>query len=191
MCTIDFIEKIIDLGVDCLKIEGRNRSPEYVATVTKSYRTIIDFICATNKRDNKFKIDLTNLKKELLEKLDTVYHRGHSAGFFLGKPVDEWTKTNGSQATQKKVYIGKVTKYYNKINVAEMLIQGSIKVKIGDSLFFQGPTTGSHEEKIISLEKDHQAITEATGGEKVALKVTVTVRKNDEVYIIKKSAPNQ
>jgi len=123
------------------------------------------------------------LKKELQEKLDTVYHRGHSSGFFLGKPVDEWTKTSGSQATQKKIFVGKVTKYYNKINVAEILLKGSTKIKIGDSLLFQGPTTGSHEEKIISLEKDHTAITSATGGEKVALKVTATVRKNDEVYL--------
>lgn len=191
MCTIDFIEKIIDLGIDCLKIEGRNRSPEYVATVTKAYRTIIDFVCNAKKRDKKFKEDLAKLKGDLSFKLDTVYHRGHSSGFFLGKPIDEWTKTNGSQATQKKVYIGKVTKYYNKINVAEILIQGSVKVKIGDLLLFQGPTTGSKEEKIISLEKDHKAITEATGGEKVALKVTATVRKNDEVYIIRKATLNQ
>ena len=186
MRTMDFIEKIIDLGVDCLKIEGRNRSPEYVAVVTKSYRTIIDYICAAKKRDKKFWEDLAKLKGELDFKLDTVYHRGQSSGFFLGKPINEWAGCSGSQATQKKVYIGKVAKYYNKIKVAEILIQGSIKVKINDSLLFQGPTTGSKEEKIISLEKDHQAIMSATGGEKVALKVTAPVRKNDEVYIIKK-----
>ena len=186
MRTMDFIEKIIDLGVDCLKIEGRNRSPEYVAVVTKSYRTIIDYICAAKKRDKKFWEDLAKLKGDLDFKLDTVYHRGQSSGFFLGKPINEWAGCSGSQATQKKVYIGKVAKYYNKIKVAEILIQGSIKVKINDSLLFQGPTTGSKEEKIISLEKDHQAIMSATGGEKVALKVTAPVRKNDEVYIIKK-----
>jgi putative protease len=83
LCTIDFIEKIIDAGIDCFKIEGRNRSPEYVAVVTKSYRTIIDFVCSTKKRDNKFYEQLSALKEELFEKLNTVYHRGNSTGFFL------------------------------------------------------------------------------------------------------------
>lgn len=188
MCTIDFIEKILDLGVDCLKIEGRNRSPEYVATVTRAYRTIIDFICEAKKRDKKFNEELTNLKKSLSEKLDTVYHRGHSAGFFLGKPIDEWTHSNGSQATQKKISIGIVTKYYKKIEVAEILLQGKLKIKIGDVLVVQGPTTGSIEQKIVTLEKDHQSITEATGGEKVAIKITTVLRKNDQVYLIKKSS---
>jgi putative protease len=131
LCTIDFIEKIIDSGVDCLKIEGRNRSPEYVAVVTKSYRTIIDFICSNQKRDKKFKEQLAKLKDDLSLKLETVYHRGSSTGFFLGKPINEWTKTPGSQATQKKVYIGKVLNYFKKIGVAEIILHGSINLKIG------------------------------------------------------------
>lgn len=188
MCTIDFIEKILDLGVDCLKIEGRNRSPEYVATVTKAYRTIIDFICEAKKRDKKFSEELLSLKKSLSEKLDTVYHRGHSAGFFLGKPIDEWTHSNGSQATQKKISVGSITKYYKKIGVAEIRLHGKLKIRIGDTLMIQGPTSGSIEEKIRSLEKDHEPIKEATGGEKVAIKINKVLKKNDQVYLIKKTS---
>ena len=187
LCTIDFIEKIIDSGVDCFKIEGRNRSPEYVAVVTKSYRTIIDFVCSTKKRDNKFYEQLSTLKEELFEKLNTVYHRGSSTGFFLGKPINEWTKCGGSQATQKKVYISKVIHYYKKIGVVEMIIQGDIKLKIGDSLIFQGPTTGSVEEKIVSIEKDHKEVKIAQKGEKVAIKINSLVRENDQIYIIRKN----
>lgn len=76
--TINFIEKILDIGVDCLKIEGRNRSPEYVATVTKAYRTIIDFVYSEKKKGKKFNEELTKLKNDLSEKLETVYHRGSS-----------------------------------------------------------------------------------------------------------------
>lgn len=185
LCTIDFIEKIIDAGIDCFKIEGRNRSPEYVAVVTKSYRTIIDFVCSTKKRDSKFYEQLSALKEELFEKLNTVYHRGNSTGFFLGKPINEWTRCGGSQATQKKIYISKVLHYYKKIGVVEMIIRGNIKLKVGDSLIFQGPTTGSVEEKVISIEKDHKEIKVAKRDEKVAIKINSMVRENDQVYIIK------
>lgn len=183
--TIEFIEKIIDAGVDCLKIEGRNRSPEYVAVVTKSYRTIIDFVCSNPKRDKKFKDDLAELKKELLKKLDTVYHRGRSSGFFLGKPINEWTSSYGSQATTKKIHIGRVLSYYKRIGVAEIIIQANKNIKIGDDLIFQGPTTGSREEKIISMEKNHFSIKKASQGEKIAIKISAMVRKNDEVYLVK------
>ncbi len=185
MCTLSFIEKILELGVDCLKIEGRNRSPEYVATVTKAYRTIIDFYYSNKKHDKKFWENFENLKKELEIKLDSVYHRGKSSGFFLGKPIDAWTKTDGNEATRKKNHIGKVITYYKKIGVAEILIQGNSKIKIDDTLIFQGPKTGSYEEKISSIEKDHKKISFASQGEKIAIKINSVVRKNDEVYLVK------
>lgn len=190
LCTINFIEKIMDINVDCFKIEGRNRSPEYVATVTKAYRTIIDFIYSANKRDKKFKKELADLKSNLFEKLKTVYHRGNSSGFFLGKPINELTSYYGNQATQKKVYIGKVLHYYKKIKVVELIILGNVKVGIGDTVIFQGPTTGSVEEKITSIEKDHQSIKKIQTGEKVAIKVKSLIRENDQVYLIKGLSPD-
>jgi len=189
MCTMEFLEKILELDVDCFKIEGRNRSPEYVATVTRAYRTAIDFYYDSKKHDKKFKVEFDNLKSELMEKLGTVYHRGESAGFFLGKPIDEWTRSYGSQATQKKEYIGKVIKFYKKIEVAEILIQGNIKLKIGDSIIFQGPTTGSVEEKVLSLEINHEQVKSVGRGQKVAIKINSVIREHDEAYIIKKALP--
>ena len=183
--TIEFIDKILDVGVDCLKIEGRNRSPEYVATVTRAYRTIIDFYYSNVKHDKKFKEEFTKLKTALSQGLDTVYHRGASSGFFLGKPINEWTKNYGSQATQKKERVGIVTKFYKKIGVVEILIQGDKKVKIGDTLIFQGPTTGSITEKVETMEKNHESITIANEGEKVAIKMEKAARINDEVYLVK------
>lgn len=185
MATIDFIEKILDVGVDCLKIEGRNRSPEYVATVTRAYRTIIDFIFANKKRNARFKADLAKLKDDLADKLSSVYQRGSSSGFFLGKPINEWSQDSGSQATQKKVYIGKVAKFYKKIGVVEFMILGNHKLKINDKLIFQGPTTGSVEEKVVTIEKEHKEIKDAIGGEKIAIKVKSVLRKNDQVYLMK------
>lgn len=82
--------------------------------------------------------------------------------------------------------MGKVLKYYKKIGVAEIIIQGNIKIKIGDTIIFQGPTTGSMEEKIMSMEKNHQSIEKAQKGEKIAIKIKFIVRKNDQVYLTKK-----
>lgn len=183
--TLDFIEKILDLGVDCLKIEGRNRSPEYVAVVTRAYRTVIDFIYSAKKRDEKFKAGLSELKAKLSTELNTVYHRGSSSGFFLGKPMNEWTTGPGSQATKKKEFAGKVLNYYKKIGVAEILIQGNGPLKIGDSLIFQGPTTGSVEEKVSSMEIDHKSVDSAEKGQKIAVKVNAVLRKNDDVYFFR------
>jgi len=166
LCSITFIDQILDAGVDCLKIEGRNRSPEYVATTTKAYRTVIDFVYSAKKKDKKYYEELEKLKKLMLIKLSSVYNRGQSTGFFLGKPINEWTDGHGSQATKKKVLVGKVTKFYKQINVAEIFIQNN-PLKIGDMILFQGPTTGSLETEVTSLEINHQPVKEAEKGQKL------------------------
>ena len=186
LCTLGFIEKILETGVDCLKIEGRNRSPEYVATVTRVYRTVIDFYYE-NKRKKHFKEDFEKLKEKLLKELKTVFHRGQSSGFYMNKPLNEWVKSDGTQATELKERIGIVSHYYRKIGVAEILIQGEKTIKIGDELLFQGPNTGSLRNKVVSLEIGHKAVKIAKDIDKVATKIIFPVRKNDIVYLIKKS----
>ncbi|MEI7425027.1 MAG: peptidase U32 family protein [Candidatus Staskawiczbacteria bacterium] len=186
LCTLGFIENILEVGVDCLKIEGRNRSPEYVATVTKSYRTVIDFYYK-NKKKKHFKEDFEKLKKKSLKELKTVFHRGQSSGFYMNKPLNEWVKSDGNQATEIKERVGIVSNCYNKIGVAEILIQGKKTIKIGDELLFQGPNTGSLRNKIISLEIEHKAVKIAKNVDKVATKTISLVRKNDVVFLIKKS----
>lgn len=183
MCTIDFIEKIIDSGVSSLKIEGRNRSSEYVAVVTRSYRTIIDFIFSEKKRDKVFYEKLSILKKELNESLKTVYHRGQSSGFYLGKPMNEWTDEEGNKATERKIQVGKVLDYYKKVGVAEVLISNK-SISVGSTLLFQGPTTGSKREKVGFLEIDHKPVKKASKGQKVGVKINSLVRENDEVYMV-------
>jgi putative protease len=186
LCTLGFIENILEVGVDCLKIEGRNRSPEYVATVTRAYRMVVDFYYK-NKRKKHFKEDFEKLKEKLLKELKTVFHRGQSSGFYLNKPLNEWVKSDGSQATEKKERVGIVSHCYSKIGVAEILIQGEKTIKIGDELLFQGPNTGSLRNKIISLEIDHKAVKIAKDVDKVATKTISPVHKNDVVFLIKKS----
>jgi len=169
LCTIPFIEKLIEAGIDAFKIEGRSRSPEYVKIVTEVYREAID----TYPKINKAK---------LMKKLRLVYNRGFSSGFFLGKPINEFTDSHGSKAKKKKTYIGIVKNFYKKIKVAEIKLEGS-NIKKGDTILIIGPTTGVKEQIITSIQINHKEIKEAKKGQRAGIKLTELARENDKVYL--------
>ncbi|TKJ17670.1 hypothetical protein CEE44_04020 [Candidatus Woesearchaeota archaeon B3_Woes] len=168
LCALPFLDKLVKSGISCFKIEGRNRSPEYVKVVTDIYREAID----NPKAD----------KKKLLEKLKTVYNRGFSSGFYMGKPIDEWSKTYGSKATKKKIYVGVVKNFYKNVKVAEIKIE-SHGVKIGDHIMIQGNKTGVVEQSIKSMQKDHKRVNGIKKGF-VGVKLEMVVRENDRVFVI-------
>jgi|TARA_Y100000310_G_scaffold317795_1_gene371070 putative protease len=169
LCTITIIDKLLNSGISCFKIEGRNRSPEYVKVVTEIYRNAID-----NKKVNK---------KDLLEKLKTVYNRGFSKGFYLGKPIDEWSKKYGSQATKKKIYVGVVKNFYKKHSVAEIKVE-THGIKIGDHLMIQGNKTGVIEQKVNSMQINHKEVKQIKKG-RIGIKLEKSSRENDKVFVIK------
>jgi len=180
LCTLPFLEKLIEANITSFKIEGRNRSPEYVKTTTEVYKEFID----TYKKLDKTK--LKNKKKQLVNKLKTVYNRGFSAGFFMQRPIKEFTDAYGSKATKKKIYIGKVINYYQKPKAAEIKIETG-KLKLNDTIMIQGPTTGIIEQKLISIQINKKPIKEAKKGQNIATITKDKVRKNDKVYLIKNS----
>lgn len=181
LCTLDFIDKLIDVKIDCFKIEGRNRSPEYVKTAVSAYRSVIDFY-SKNKNSKK----LNQLKKQQLNQLKKVYNKGFSTGFFLGKPINQWSDTYGSKATETKKYIGKVLNYYNQPKVAEILLEAG-DLKVGDKIIIQGNKTGVIEQKVFSMQINKKNIKKAQKGKRIGIK-TKKARPNDQVYkIVKKS----
>ncbi|MEA3515151.1 MAG: peptidase U32 family protein [Nanoarchaeota archaeon] len=180
LCVLPFIEKLIEAGVDSLKIEGRNRSPEYVRTVTSAYRKAIDFYFE-NKSKNGFEKEFDVLKKKLVDEVKRVYHRGFSSGFFMGKPINEWTDSYGSKATTRKEYVGVVKNYYKKHGVAEIKVESN-EFNKGDEIMFQGPTTGVFSQKADSIEINHKQVNQAVKGEYVAVKTKKLVRVNDKIY---------
>ncbi len=184
LCTMPFIEKLIETGISSFKIEGRNRSPEYVAAATSAYRTAVDFYFE-NKEKKGFKKDFKSLKKDLLTELNKVYNRGFSSGFFLGKPVNEWTQQHGNLASTRKEYSGYVIKYYKKAGVAEVKIESN-EFKTGDEIMFQGTTTGSFSQTAGSMEIEHKKISRANKGDILAVKTDKPVRTKDKLYVIKK-----
>ncbi|MFH1890715.1 MAG: peptidase U32 family protein [Candidatus Kuenenbacteria bacterium] len=201
LCALPFIEKLIEAGITAFKIEGRNRSPEYVKTVTSVYREIIDYyfkkkseitcppVPGFGRRGNqklgkKFNQEFEELKKDLMRELETVYNRGFSSGFYLGKPINEWTHSYGSQAKERKIHIGKIKHFYSKISVAEIEIQANKVLKIKDEIIILGPTTGILRQKIDSMEIEHKQIKKTEQNDVVAIKLNKLVRANDEVYKI-------
>jgi U32 family peptidase len=178
LCTIDFIEELIESGVDCFKIEGRKRSPEYIQTVTSVYRKAIDKYFVDKNLTKDF-------KKGLKEDLSKVFNRDFSDGFFLNKDTKEWAKEwthdYGSKATQKKIFIGFVKNYYSRIGVAEIDIKSN-NISTGDQLMFQGNKTGVITEKINSIESNHKKVKSAKSGDWIAIKTKNLVRKNDKVF---------
>ena len=118
-----------------------------------------------------------------MKKLKTIYNRGFSSGFYLGKPINEWTENYGSLATKKKVFVGEVTKYFQKINVAEIRIKTK-SIKKGSNILIIGPTTGVHEQKVESMQlsKDKHVLI-AEKGKLIGLKVAKRVRAKDKVYL--------
>lgn len=176
LCTISFLDQIVEAGVSVLKIEGRGRAPEYVATVTKCYREAIDSIADGTYNQEKV--------AEWMKQLETVYNRGFWGGYYLGQELGEWSADNGSAATQKKVYIGKGRHYYSKSNIAEFLVE-AYDLTVGDRVLIQGPTTGSQEMVLEAMRVDEKPDAEkATKSDVVTFKTEFKVRPSDKLYKI-------
>lgn len=175
LCTIDFLDEIVDAGIKVLKIEGRGRAPEYVAKVIKCYREAIDSI-----------EDDTYNKEEVIswmKTLETVYNRGFWSGYYLGQKLGEWSKGSGSHATQKKVYIGKGTHFFPKVNVGEFKIE-AYNINVGDTILITGPTTGAQELLVEEMMVNDKKLKEGKKGDLVTIKLPFRIRQSDKLYKI-------
>ncbi len=173
LCTIDFLDKIIESGVKVFKIEGRGRSADYVKIVTQCYKEAIEAIKYGSY--NKEKIE------KWQKKLGTVFNRGFWDGYYLGKKTIELAKQYGSQATRKKVYIGKVTNYFSNIKVAEITME-SHDLSINESIMIIGPTTGVVELDVTEIRVDLQPVKKTRKGEVCSIPVPKLVRRGDKIY---------
>ena len=181
LCTLPFIDKLLAAGISGFKIEGRNRSPEYVRTTTACYRKALDF-CLEHAQNPNFREEYDALAAKLVKKLGTVYNRGFSNGFYFGRPVDAWTRQYGSLATERKIYIGTVTKYYAKAGIAEIRIHAR-GLQLHDKLSIQGPTTGLVMTDASAFRANDKPATSAGRGDIVTIP-SAKVRKNDKVYVL-------
>ena len=171
--TLRFIDRMMESGVRVFKIEGRARGPEYVHTVVSCYREAIRSVL-----DGTF----TEEKKDRWdERLATVFNRGFWDGYYQGQTLGEWNEHYGSAATEKKVLVGKVVKYFSKLGVAEMAVEAS-EVSLGDRLLVTGPTTGVLFFDAKEIRYDLQPVDKAEKGWRVSIPVPGKVRPNDKLF---------
>jgi U32 family peptidase len=174
LCTIGFLDRLLDSGVRVLKIEGRARSAEYVKEVSSCYNEAIWAI-----EDGSFDQDKTNAWKG---RLSTVFNRGFWDGYYLGQKMGEWNTNYGSSATKRKIYLGKITNYFTKLNVAEIRLENGDLNK-GDKILVTGPTTGVVEYIVDEIRVELKVTEKANKGELCSIRTPDYLRRSDKVYL--------
>ena len=175
LCTIDILEQVVNCGVDVIKIEGRTKGAEYVYTTTKCYREALDAIA-----DGSYSMEKVEAWKKELEK---VYNRGFWEGYYMGRKLGEWAEGPGSMATEKKVYIGKGTKYYPRIGVGEFLVETGT-VKVGDTIMVTSPSYGLSRKTMESLVVNGVSANQAGKGDKITFPIKEKITVKDKLYKI-------
>ena len=176
--TIRFIDRMIESGVRVFKIEGRARGPEYVQTVAGCYNEALEAYLAG---------ELTEEKKDAWdERLATVFNRGFWDGYYQGQKLGEWSNIYGSQATERKVYIGKAIKHFSKLGVGEFLIEAGT-IDAGEKILITGPTTGAVYLELEDPRVNLEPVEKVNKGDRVSFKVPCKVRPSDKLYKIVKT----
>ncbi len=171
--TIRFLDEMMEAGVRVFKIEGRARGPEYVHTVVTCYKEAIRACLDRTFTEEK--------KQAWDERLKTVFNRGFWNGYYLGQRLGEWSRNYGSEATERKVYVGKGINYFSKLGVAEFLVEAA-EMKTGDKLLITGTTTGTMFLTLEDARVDLKPVEVVTKGQHVSFKVPEKVRPNDKLY---------
>ena len=127
--AIEEIDKVIDAGVHSLKIEGRMKRPEYVATVIDGYRKTIDEYLATNK---------LNVSDETINDLYTIFNRKFTKGLLLGDVGKDMM--NSQLPNNQGLYVGTVVDYNKKAKRLKIKLANTLKK--GDGINLGGGTIG-------------------------------------------------
>lgn len=173
--TIRFIDKMMKAGVRVFKIEGRARGPEYVHEVVTCYKEAISSVIEGTYTEKK--------KDAWDERLKTVFNRGFWDGYYQGQKMGEWTRNYGNKATERKVLVGKVIKYFSKLGVAEIAVEAS-EIALNEKMLITGTTTGVMKFTASEIRYDLKPVDRAEKGWRVSLPVPDKVRPNDKVYKI-------
>jgi U32 family peptidase len=173
LCTIGFIDKMIDSGVRVFKIEGRARSAEYVKVVASCYDEAVRSVCNGSYSEERI--------AAWRERLSTVFNRGFWDGYYLGQRLGEWNTRYGSSAAKRKVYLGKVTNYFMKIGVAEIKLENGDLEK-GENILIMGPTTGVIEHTVEEIRVDLKETGKALKGELCSIRISDIIRRSDKIY---------
>jgi putative protease len=173
LCTIHFLNKLLDAGVRVFKIEGRARPPEYVFTAVSCYNEAINAILEGSYTREKI--------ADWRKRLSGVFNRGFWDGYYLGQRLGEWSDVYGSKANKRKIYVAKGMNYFSKLRVAEFLCEAG-KLQVGDEIIITGPTTGVIKTKIHEIRVNFEKVNETVQGERFSIPLEKTIRRSDKLY---------
>ena len=177
ICTIDFLDQLLEAGVQVLKFEGRGRAPEYVYKVIKAYKNALHDIETWNYTPERI--------EGYYKELESVYNRTLSRGnYYLGKELWAYSNVHGSKATEERTHIGFVEHYYPKVKVAQIKMQNNT-IKKWETLLITGKTTGVMYITPDSFRVNKEEKESATKGDILTFIVPDRVRENDKVYVIR------
>lgn len=176
LCTIGFLDKIAKAGVRVLKIEGRGRSADYVKTVVECYKEAVAAIAAGEYTPERI--------ADWTARLRTVFNRGFWDGYYMGRTMGEWSERYGSQATENKVYLGKITNYYNRPCVAEVKLETRESLAVGDRYMVTGSTTGVYSGTVEALRLGDGAedVEQVKQGDVFSIKTDQPLHRGDKFY---------
>ena len=180
--TIGFIDEMLEAGVRVLKIEGRARGAEYVKTVVSCYKEAIDAYLDNNFTEEK--VEAWN------KRLSKVFNRGFWNGYYLGQRLGEWSKNYGSEATHKKIYVGKCTNFFSKLGVAEFLLEAQ-SLSVGDEILITGETTGAYEDTVKEMRVKLEPTDKVEKGTYFSMKTNELIRRNDKLFKIVPQTPKE
>jgi putative protease len=142
LCMIEHIPELIKCGLSSLKIEGRMKSLNYVASVTKAYREAIDTFF-----ENPLKYEF---QQKWLDELHKASHREFCTGFFFHKPSDNSQISSYEKYFHPYDLMGVVMKYDQ--GKGHALIEQRNKICRGDTIEIYGPKGDPYYHQVTSLE---------------------------------------
>ena len=173
--TIGFIDEMLAAGVRVFKIEGRARGAEYVKTVVGCYKEAIESVLNGTFTDEK--------KEDWNQRLSKVFNRGFWNGYYLGQRIGEWSSNYGSEATHKKIYVGKCTNFFQKLGVAEFLLEAQY-LEVGNEILITGETTGAYEDTVKEMRVKLEPVDKVEKGTYFSMKTNELIRRNDKLFKI-------
>lgn len=181
LCCLPFLDKLAATGVSVFKIEGRGKSADYVSKVVQCYREARDAIAEGSFTPEKV--------EQWMKELKSVYNRGFSEGYYLGRKLPEWSGDSGNKSTDEKIYVGEVNHYFGKAKVAELNILAH-ELKQGDRFVIMGKTTGALFGQVEEMMKDEAKVESSGKPSLVTIPLAETVREHDKLYLLKTRALN-
>lgn len=177
LCALPFLDQLYAGGISVFKIEGRGRNPQYVDTVVRVYREAVDSL-----EKGEWNQELVD---GWMDRLQKVFNRGFTDGYYLGKKLPDWSHNSQNKAEDQRHFVGIVNHYFAQPKIAELNVQAH-EIKKGDRLVIMGKTTGVMYVDVDEMKREEEWIEESNRSDMVTVAVPDRVRKNDKIYVLKK-----